>query len=86
VQAQGPRAQPAAAVLVAANNDDCSTHDTASLQLILLLCRRKPSSAPAGWWGSPQEPSLLASLGEFTESMGSTMAALGMFAQVRCSC
>jgi hypothetical protein len=47
------------------------------------VCRRKPASAPAGWWGTPQEPSLLASLGEFTESMGSAMAALGMFAQVR---
>jgi hypothetical protein len=49
----------------------------------ICVCRRKPASAPAGWWGTPQEPSLLASLGEFTESMGSAMAALGMFAQVR---
>ncbi|WIA15492.1 hypothetical protein OEZ85_002130 [Tetradesmus obliquus] len=43
--------------------------------------RRKPAAAPAGWSGAAQEPSLLASLGEFTESMGSAMAALGMFAQ-----
>lgn len=46
------------------------------------MCRRKPAAAPAGWSGAAQEPSLLASLGEFTESMGSAMAALGMFAQV----
>ncbi|KAF6266373.1 hypothetical protein COO60DRAFT_1697360 [Scenedesmus sp. NREL 46B-D3] len=47
----------------------------------LAWLRRKPASAPAGLWGAPQEPSLLASLGEFTESMGSVVAALGMFAQ-----
>jgi hypothetical protein len=49
----------------------------------LLMCRRKPHAAPPpDWSSSREEPSALRSLADFTDSMGSAMAALGLFAQV----
>jgi hypothetical protein len=59
-------------------------------------CRRRPHLGADGWFRSvgdqqqqeqrQQEPGLLHSLSDFLDSMGSIMAALGLFSQVRSRC
>lgn len=56
----------------------------------MCCCRRRPRLGPDGWFGGvggpgdmqQQEPGFLHSLSDFLDTMGSGMAALGLFAQV----